>query len=87
METKENLVKLNDFGLARRNTIYSVDDNIASSTTIVVPIRYAASEILEMIDSRNYSKKSDVYSIGVLIWEVFSLETMPYSSTGSDYEV
>lgn len=80
MEPKENLVKLTDFGLARGNTIYSVDDNIVSSTAIVVPIRYAAPEILKKMDTRNYSEKSDVYSMGVLMWEAFSLETMPYSS-------
>ncbi len=44
MEPKENSVTLTDFGLTRGNTIYSVDDNITSSTTIVIPIRYAAPE-------------------------------------------
>jgi serine/threonine protein kinase len=87
MEPEENLVKLTDFGLARGNTIYSVDDNTTSSTTIVIPVRYAAPEILRTMDTSNYSEKSDIYSMGVLMWEAFSLGTMPYASIEDDREV
>lgn len=87
MEPKENLVKLTDFGLTRGNTIYSVRDNIATSTRINVPIRYAAPEILRTGDTTYYSEKSDVYSMGVLMWEALSIDKIPYSSIERDDEV
>ncbi|CAM4821957.1 unnamed protein product [Rotaria magnacalcarata] len=66
---QENLVKLTDFGLTRASTLYSVVGSTASTTLVVVPLRYAAPEILQSSGLSNYSEKSDVYSMGILMWE------------------
>jgi serine/threonine protein kinase len=86
-EPKDNLVKLTDFGLTRASTLYSVVDSTASSTMTTVPGRYAAPEILRTMDGENYSEKSDVYSMGVLMWEACSLGALPYSSVETDKEI
>lgn len=71
-------VKLTDFGLTRVSTL--------ASTTTIIPIRYAAPELLA--NQPLYSEKSDVYSMGVLMWEVFSPPPqLPFSAIGNDEEV
>ena len=87
IEPKENLVKLTDFGLTRGSTLYSVVDNVPSSTMTVVPVRYAAPEILCLGNEASYSEKSDVYSMGVLMWEACSGGALPFSSVENDDEV
>ena len=49
-----------------------------------VIVRWAAPEVL--LESR-YSSKSDVWALGVVVWEVFSQATLPYSSMVSAEEV
>jgi serine/threonine protein kinase len=44
----------------------------------VIPIRYAAPELLLDLSSHSYSEKSDVYSFGVLMWEACSGGAVPY---------
>ena len=77
----ENLVaKVSDFGLSRRcyenfskRDIFS-DDNDPSPK--LLPVKWLALEIL------NYGhfipQKSDVWSFGVLLWELFSIGLHPY---------
>jgi serine/threonine protein kinase len=79
-EPKNTLVKITDFGLARRLD-YPSSTNENSS---IIPIRYCAPEILENNNQKNYSEKSDVYSMSVLMWEALSNGEMPYSSIASD---
>jgi len=74
----EILVKLTDFGLTRSGSLFSVIDAPASSTMPLIPIRYAAPEILLDTSSTSYSEKSDVYSFGVLMWEACSKGAVPY---------
>ncbi|CAF3177279.1 unnamed protein product [Rotaria socialis] len=74
----EILVKLTDFGLTRASPLFSVYETTASSTTVMIPVRHAAPEILYDASSNNYSEKSDVYSFGVLMWEVCSGGAVPY---------
>ena len=66
-------VKLSDVGLARTlksSTYYrkTSDDK--------VPVKWMAPEC---IHERKYSSKSDVWSYGVLCWEVFSNGAKPYA--------
>lgn len=69
----ENLdIKLADFGRAR---IVS-DDYYQALRTEKICIKWAAPEVL--IYSR-YSTKSDVWSFGVVLWEVFSAGARPFS--------
>jgi len=88
IEVENNLVKLTDFGLTRDNGLSSAaGNNTASSTMPTIPIRYAAPEILQTMNEENYSEKSDVYSMGVLMWEACSRGTLPYASVENDNEV
>jgi serine/threonine protein kinase len=77
-QSTEILVKLTDFGLTRTSSLFSVIDSPASSTLTVIPIRYAAPELLLDLSSHSYSEKSDVYSFGVLMWEACSGGAVPY---------
>ncbi|CAF3649601.1 unnamed protein product [Rotaria sp. Silwood1] len=86
-DPQQNLVKLTDFGLTRASTLYSVVGSTASTTLVVVPLRYAAPEILQSAGLSNYSEKSDVYSMGILMWEACSQGQLPYASIEDDNEV
>jgi len=43
-----------------------------------LPWRYMASEFMEELSERNYTPMSDVWSFGVVLWEIFSLGATPY---------
>ncbi|CAF3479160.1 unnamed protein product [Rotaria socialis] len=79
---KENFVKLSNFALARPNKSSSFDDRRS-----VIPVRYCALEILRSVGRLNYSELSDVYSMGVLMWEACSQGKYPFTSTMSDREI
>jgi serine/threonine protein kinase len=72
------LVKLTDFGLTQASPLFSVIDSPASTTKKMIPIRYAAPEILLDTSPTSYSEKSDAYSFGVLMWEACSAGAIPY---------
>ncbi|CAF1009752.1 unnamed protein product [Didymodactylos carnosus] len=78
-EAQNNLVKLTDFGLSQASTLYTYIDNSAKSPRDIIPVRYAAPEILIDNSPESYSERSDVYSMGVLMWESFSKGEMPWS--------
>ena len=63
--------KIGDFGLSRENT----DKEYYISRSATVSIRWAAPEALE---DRRFSQQSDVWSYGVLIWEIWSAGALPY---------
>lgn len=86
-EPKNNLVKLTDFGLTRASSLYSVVGSSAKTTMTIIPTRYAAPELLEETNKLNYSEKSDVYSMGTLMWEACSYGEVPYSTIDNDSEV
>lgn len=73
--TADFLVKLGKFERAR----HVVDDNYQASLSEEVMVRWAAPEVLI---SSTYNTKSDVWSLGVVFWEVFSQGACPYSSLG-----
>ena len=87
IEPKENLVKLTDFGLTRGSTVYSMIDSPALTTMTIIPMRYVAPEILREPNKMNYSEKSDVYSMGVLMWEACSYGQLPYSALHNDNDI
>jgi serine/threonine protein kinase len=53
----------------------------------IIPLRYAAPELLRNTTSLNYSEKSDIFSMGVLMWEACSYGELPYSSLEIDDDV
>jgi serine/threonine protein kinase len=67
------LCKLCDFGMGRAlvEDAYVVSDPKATE----LPVRWTAPEALE---KKRYSLKSDVFSFGVLVWEVESFGAEPY---------
>ncbi|CAF1582327.1 unnamed protein product [Didymodactylos carnosus] len=83
-EPRKNLVKLTDFGISRHSKLYVPTNTVARTTINIVPIRYAAPEVLM---NELYSEKSDAYSMGVLMWEAYSKGSIPWSKIESDDEV
>uniref|UniRef100_A0A8C0B172 receptor protein-tyrosine kinase n=1 Tax=Buteo japonicus TaxID=224669 RepID=A0A8C0B172_9AVES len=70
--THGKVVKICDFGLARdvvNNSDYIVRGNAR------LPVKWMAPESLF---ERTYTMKSDVWSYGILLWEIFSLGVNPY---------
>ncbi|CAF1459470.1 unnamed protein product [Rotaria sordida] len=85
---EKNVVKITDFGLSRYSQLYSTVPTNAQTKVDIVPVRYAAPEVL--IDSSkpdHYTEKSDVYSMGVLMWEAYSRSTLPWADLETDYDV
>ncbi|KAK2170645.1 hypothetical protein LSH36_1g02002 [Paralvinella palmiformis] len=66
-------LKLGDFGRARHVT----DNYYQAHKNDTIPIKWAPPEVLS--DSI-YSTKSDVWSLGVVFWEIFSGGDRPYGS-------
>ncbi|ESO03300.1 hypothetical protein HELRODRAFT_112224 [Helobdella robusta] len=64
-------VKLINFTKARK----VVDDSYVGDTSESVNVKRSS---LEVLDGCNYSSKSDVWSAGVVMWEVFSEGEKPY---------
>ena len=81
-QPEENLVKLTNFSLAQKN-----DPALTCERRLIVPLRYCALEILRSAGRSNYSEFSDVYSMGVLMWQVCSSGEIPYSSSVTNGEV
>uniref|UniRef100_A0ACB8EJA5 Uncharacterized protein n=1 Tax=Sphaerodactylus townsendi TaxID=933632 RepID=A0ACB8EJA5_9SAUR len=68
-----HVVKISDFGMSR----YVLDDQYTSSMGTKFAIKWAAPEVFSY---SRYSTKSDVWSFGVLMWEVFSEGKTPYEN-------
>ena len=81
-DPKQNLVKLCNFSLAHKN-----DPTIVDNRRLNIPVRYCALEILRSVGRSNYSEYSDVYSMGVLMWQALSNGGIPYESSITQAEV
>ncbi|XP_050093404.1 platelet-derived growth factor receptor alpha-like [Anopheles aquasalis] len=77
----EKVVKICDFGLAR--TIYrqNVYKNMGKA---ILPFKWLA---LECIADNVFTKRSDVWSYGIVLWELFSLGENPYPGLEANNEL
>ncbi len=67
----ENVAKICDFGLARKY------EDLKKVKIGKVRIRHTAPEVLI---KKYFTSKSDVWSFGILLYELFSYGRMPYSN-------
>uniref|UniRef100_A0A8C4Q168 receptor protein-tyrosine kinase n=1 Tax=Eptatretus burgeri TaxID=7764 RepID=A0A8C4Q168_EPTBU len=77
---KNNVVKICDFGLAR--DIYKDPDYVRKGDARL-PLKWMAPEC---IFDKVYTTQCDVWSFGVLLWEIFSLGASPYPGVHIDEE-
>ncbi|CAG9833730.1 unnamed protein product [Diabrotica balteata] len=66
-----NVVKISDFGMSREEEEYIVSDGMKQ-----IPIKWTAPEALNF---GKYTSLCDIWSYGVLCWEIFSKGGTPYS--------
>ncbi|XP_067324580.1 vascular endothelial growth factor receptor 2-like [Anolis sagrei] len=78
--SENNVVKICDFGLAR--DIYK-DLDYVSKGDAKLPLKWMAPET---IFDRVCTIQSDVWSFGILLWEIFSLGASPYPGVNIDEE-
>uniref|UniRef100_A0A4W5KZQ6 receptor protein-tyrosine kinase n=1 Tax=Hucho hucho TaxID=62062 RepID=A0A4W5KZQ6_9TELE len=76
--SENNVVKICDFGLAR--DVYKDPDYVRKGDARL-PLKWMAPET---IFDRVYTTQSDVWSFGILLWEIFSLGASPYPGVGID---
>lgn len=67
---RENIVKISDFGMSREEEEYIVSDGLKQ-----IPIKWTAPEALNF---GKYTSLCDVWSYGILMWEIFARGSTPY---------
>ncbi|MBN3307626.1 LMTK1 kinase, partial [Amia calva] len=77
--TAEVTVKIGDYGLSHNK--YK-DDYFVTSDQIWVPLRWIAPELIDEVHGNllvvDQTKPSNIWSLGVMIWELFELGNQPY---------
>ncbi|KAJ8406086.1 hypothetical protein AAFF_G00309740 [Aldrovandia affinis] len=71
--SENQVVKVSDFGMTR----FVLDDQYTSSLGSKFPVKWSAPEVIQY---SKFSSKSDVWSFGVLMWEVYNEGRMPYEN-------
>lgn len=75
------IIKIADFGLARD---IQDTDYYRKNTNGRLPIKWMAPESLQ---EKFYDTKSDVWSYGVLLWEIYSYGEQPYRNVATYEEL
>ncbi|CAG9530645.1 unnamed protein product [Cercopithifilaria johnstoni] len=68
----DGLVKISDFGLSKADALGRENDIEMTD----IPVRWMAPETL--VRNPQFSKKSDIWSFGVLLYEIFNLGVKPW---------
>jgi len=76
MVSEELEIKISDFGLAKE---VGHDDSYVMGKKTKLPIKWMSIESLNGV----FSEKSDVWSYGVVLWELITLGKQPYSDIDS----
>ena len=76
--TENNVVKICDFGLAK--TVYGNYDYQKSSKS-PLPVKWMA---IESIRDFIFSTQSDIWSFGIVLWELFTFAETPYPGLSSN---
>jgi len=74
------VVKVSDFGNAK---CVPVNGQSYIANDVIIPVRWSAVEVLR---DNEFSSKSDVWSFGVCMWEIFEKGKEPYADC-SDFQV
>ncbi|CAF1379278.1 unnamed protein product [Adineta steineri] len=78
----DNTAKISDFGLAKSIEITEKENGDSIITDkIKCRTKWTAPEALE---SKKYTNKSDMWSYGILLWEIFSYGRCPYPRIPAD---
>ncbi|CAH2319242.1 serine threonine- kinase LMTK3 [Pelobates cultripes] len=85
--TSDLTVRIGDYGISHNN--YK-EDYYITSDRLWIPLRWVAPELLDEVHGNlvvvDQSKESNVWSLGVTIWELFEFGSQPYRHL-SDEEV
>ncbi|KAF6364452.1 fyn related Src family tyrosine kinase [Rhinolophus ferrumequinum] len=73
---EHNIYKVADFGLARVFKQVDNEDIYESKHEIKLPVKWTAPEAIR---TKKFSIKSDVWSFGILLYEIITYGKMPYS--------
>ena len=73
LSNSKSVAKISDFSLS---CFLTNSEEVPYSISDGAPVRWLAPEVLI---TRQVTSKSDVWSFGVLMWEIFSLGALPYS--------
>jgi len=66
------VIKLADLGLSRE-----VKDDLYQATDNTFPVKWSPPEVIER---RQYTSKSDVWSFGICVWEIFEFGKLPFAT-------
>ncbi|EPB66990.1 protein tyrosine kinase [Ancylostoma ceylanicum] len=70
IDTEKNIVKISDFGLSKQADSYKIQANER------IPTKWQAPEV---VATHIYTRECDVYSYGILVWEIFNNAKMPFA--------
>ncbi|KJH42147.1 protein tyrosine kinase [Dictyocaulus viviparus] len=69
IDIEKNIVKISDFGLSKQADVYKIQPSEK------IPTKWQAPEVVATFI---YTRECDVYSYGILIWEIFNNAKMPF---------